>query len=712
MHHRIFSTILACLVCAQMSAAVVERAEVKPYNGRTALFINGEPVVPMIYALTDRPSGKWSFETAPGFNIGQFAKAGVKLFQMDIWFYEMLDEDGNLDITLARKQVAGVLDKCPEATVMFRLHVNPPQSWLQAHPEEWTRYADAEVLEEPYRPSHQVYEWAELTNVPRASFASKVWLSWAEKVLKEFCVKMAASPEGQHIMGIQIANGLNGENHQWAFVKHDPDVSAPMEAFFRDWLKEKYGSEKALKKAWNDPSATFSNATLPGMERYETSDGIFRNPQKEMRIADYYESMHKSVTASILALARVVRESWPRPVAVGAFYGYYLSMFGRQAAGGHLCEQDILTSPDIDFLCAPQAYNKNSRIPGGPALSRGMIESMQRHGKLWLDEMDQPTHHGYVYLGGLQKYPLEESVQIMRKFVLEPFVRGAGMWFYDFGPVMSSGWWDDPAYQKEVTDIRKIEEKYFHQEQDSPADVLLVFDTRVFFHTAIREEDDPITDIAAVNIVPIEIFKSGAAVATCYLSDLQLMPLEKYKAVVFMNCFLMTEQERKWIRENVARDGRTLVWLTAPGYNNGSKLDENNISKLTGINIRKVTPASEPVSSDKPLFYVSDKNCSVISEESGTVLAAVKSTGHGSDCFYAVAPKSSFVWTDILCKAGCHIYSDSGDALIAGSGLLLIHTKDGGDRKVTLLDGTSVNLKLNPLQTVLLDARSGEVLLK
>jgi len=724
------------------------KSEVRDYNGIPALYLNDRPVVPMIYALTDRPSGKWSFESAPSYNIGQFAKAGIKLFQLDIWFEEMLPEDGPLDITPARKQIAGVLAKCPDAAVMFRLQVKAPKWWLEQHPEEWVRYADTDVIPEPYKPSHQVPEWQELTPIARVSYASEAWQKKGEEILREFCEEMSATPEGKHLMGIQIANGINGEHHQWAFVKHDPDTSEPMLRFFRNYLKEKYGTEKALRKAWNDQKASFETVEIPGMERHHTSEGIFRDPEREMAVSDYYEALHKSVTRSILSFARVIKETWPNPIAVGSFYGYYLSMFGRQAAGGHLCEEDILNSSDIDFICAPQAYNKNSRLPGGPGLSRGLIESIRLHGKLWLSEMDQPTHYGYVILGGLQKYPLEESVQIMRKFVLEPFVRGAGMWFYDFGPVMSSGWWDHPVYMDEIAGIRALEERYFSRQGQSPADVLMVFDTKVFLHTATLESDDPITDIASVNVVPIEAFKSGASVATCYLSDLPRMDLSPYKAVVFVNCYLLSEQYRRWIRTNVAGGGRSLIWLTAPGYNDGHRLDVRQISETVNMHIGKVVSSTIPdmkfsaemgsavqegsqianlaktVFTDKkegaravnqPFFYVDDRDACPLAEmtdESGTVLVggAVKVGKNSTDYFFTLPLLSGGLWRNLFEKAGCHIYDRDGDAVFAGSGMIMIHTKDGGPRIITLRSGRTVSFEMSPMETLLIDAESGEVL--
>ncbi len=748
MNIRNFLLIVLSLCASATGAQTVDKAEVKMYKGRPALYLNDVPTLPQFYALTDRPTGNRSYEAQPSQHIRQFAQAGFKLYQLDLWFEEMLPENGVLDIAEARRQVQGVLQHCPDAAVMFRLHVNPPFWWLKQHPEECCRFADDTLQPEPYRPSHQNYLWQDLNTVPRCSYASVEWQQWMEGLLAEFCRQFAATPEGHHLMGIQIANGLNGENHNWAFVKHDPDVSEPMRQYFRLFLKEKYGSDKALRKAWNDTEASLDHLVLPGMERHETSAGIYRDPQREQAVSDYYECLHRSVTRSALAFAEVVKKEWPRPITVGCFYGYYLSLFGRQAAGGHLCEQDILTSPYIDFLCAPQAYNKNCRKPGGPALSRGLIESVNLHGKLWLDEMDQPTHLGYVYLGGLQTYPKEESIQMMRKFVLNPFLRGGGMWFYDFGPLMNTGWWDDPDYMSEIAGIHKVEERYFHKEQDSPADVLMVFDTKVFLHTASRDVDDPITDQTSVNVVPIEAFKSGASVATCYLSDLMQMPLASYKAVVFVNCFLLTPEQRQWIRKNVAKDGRSLIWLTAPGYNDGRTLDVRHVSETVGMqldtfydtripDIRFCTALGDSLQKGEKIaevgktifmnqgdsvkarpqvfFAIRDARTETLAifdtMSPARVAAACRVQEQSTDYFFSLPLMTSGLWQQLFRRAGCHIYDESGDAVIAGSGLLMIHTAEGGVRSIRLRNGRQVEVQLRPMQTLLLDADSGELIL-
>ena len=125
-------------------------AAVENRDGRPRLMINGTEQVPLIYGLTDSPGSRWTWEEMPARNISVFASNGVRLFLADIWFEQMIGEDDQLDITLARKQVAGVLEQCPEAAVMLRLHVNAPQWWLDRHPDALVGYADTEP--EPEHP--------------------------------------------------------------------------------------------------------------------------------------------------------------------------------------------------------------------------------------------------------------------------------------------------------------------------------------------------------------------------------------------------------------------------------------------------------------------------------------------------------------------------------------------------------------------------------
>lgn len=130
-------------------------SRVEMRDDRPTLLLNDSPVAPLIYALSDCPGARWSWEEVPTRNISEFGKRGVRLFQVDVWLNQMLDDSGELDVTLARRQIAGVTAAAPEAAVMLRLHLNPSKEWIQQNPEEWVGYADTEPVDPPIHGLHR-----------------------------------------------------------------------------------------------------------------------------------------------------------------------------------------------------------------------------------------------------------------------------------------------------------------------------------------------------------------------------------------------------------------------------------------------------------------------------------------------------------------------------------------------------------------------------
>ena len=90
-----------------VSACVEQR------HGRPTLLLNHEPVAPLLYALSDCPGARWTWEEVPSRNIAEFAQRGVRLFQADVWFEQMLTAADTIDVSLAQRQIAGVLAAAP-----------------------------------------------------------------------------------------------------------------------------------------------------------------------------------------------------------------------------------------------------------------------------------------------------------------------------------------------------------------------------------------------------------------------------------------------------------------------------------------------------------------------------------------------------------------------------------------------------------------------
>ncbi len=611
-------------------------ARVGPWNNKPTLFVNGKPAYACFYALTDCPGGRWTWEEGPQRNLRAFAAAGFRLFQIDLFLELVWPKEGPLDLATVRRHLRGVLDACPEAAIVIRWHLNAPGWWAEKHPEEWVRFVNGD-LENIERTTPVRILMDDLRRTPRVSMASEKWKAMATEKTVELLRGLAKTPEGAALAGIHVACGVYGEWHQWGFMRNEPDASAPMQKLF------------------GGPVPTVA-------ERAAVDDGFFRDPVKRKRVIEYYRCQQELVADLIIYFCGVVKKNWPRPILAGGFYGYFFSMFARQATGGHLSLQKVLAAKDLDYLSAPQAYGANYRDLGGSGITRALIESIRFHGKLFLDEMDQSP--SWKWLNNVDTaFTLADvpaDIAVIRRNVLESYTRGMGLWFYDFGPANNSGWWMDRRLMAEITQLKALLEKYHERPYEPAGDVLFVFDTEVYYYTGHSAETDPYTDPIAVNRTMGEAWRSGAGIETVHLADLPKMNLARFAVIVFANTWLLTAEQRRWIRNELLDKGRKVIFQGKPGYCDGERLSAAFTAELT--------PATKEI-------------------------------------------KGAGEWREALRAAGAHIYVDGDRPVHVGGGLLLIHDKDGGAARVHLRNGSTLEVTIPPKSSLIFDARTGARLL-
>jgi hypothetical protein len=238
--------------------------EVKLVNNRPTMYINDKPVVPLIYAVPDQPTGRWSWNELPQHNIKQFYyKAGIKIFQVDLFLDHIWLPDGTIKLDTALMQVRGITDVCPDASIFPRLQVNAPKWRQKAHSEEAIRYGNAEIIGD-YNVLYQPIMSNDYSNEARISLASLKYRKDASDAVQRFCRQFSESPKGTFLVGIQVACGVYREWHSFGFIENDPDLCQPMTTYFRNWLNKKYKTNDALKAAWQMREVTLNNAVVPG----------------------------------------------------------------------------------------------------------------------------------------------------------------------------------------------------------------------------------------------------------------------------------------------------------------------------------------------------------------------------------------------------------------------------------------------------------------
>lgn len=668
-------------------------AEVQTVNGRPVLLVDHQPRLPFFYALTHVTGGRWSWEELPAHNLRQMAGAGVRLFQVDLWLEDLWHENAaRLDLALARRQIGGVLEACPEAAVVVRLHVNAPRWWVRRYPEECVQFADGPLDDLPEGLPFN-HEDGDPDRSRRASLASVRWQREAAEKTAEFCRRLAPTREGRAVIGIHIAGGVYGEWHSWGFIKHEPDCSTPMQEAFRRWLRDQYADDAGLQQAWNEPGVTLATALVPDTALRRCcaeQDKVLRDPSRERPLLDFYRCQQAVVADDIELFCRTVKQNWPRPLIVGVFYNYLHFGLCRHAVGGHLEAQRLLDCPWIDYFAGPTSYFAESRKAGGSGLERGLVQSVRLHGKLWFDEID----NGYLQNKKEQDFVRSQALgdtlylPVLQRSLWQPLMQGAGLWLYDFGPRRNAGWWDSPMYRQEISRTLAFFSKNYGQvAQEQPlADVLVVWDADSYYqieNTWTRQCENG--QDAAVE----DLMRAGAIVDQVYFFDLPRLDLRPYRAVVFANAWALDTAQRRYVREIVQSPGRTVVWNYLAGYSDGSAYGQSLAESLTGFALIRQdnTPSPlkwrsgafevETVEKVMPFFSIADPDAEALARWSGPdslVVMAWKQTQAGAVVCSTVPIHGKAVWRSIFERAGCHIYSRADDYVFGEGPYLLFHS--------------------------------------
>lgn len=685
---------------------------VRQDHGSPALYVDGVKTLPILYGLSDIPGSRTNTAQAQK-NIRQFAEQGIHLVTADTELRLGWHKVSPFEWEPLQEEIAGAMQADPQTRVLLRLHVNPPYWWMRDNPDEMVIYKDQPGLDDGE--TQRLIRDDHLHRM-RVSLASEKWLHDAGECLKQFCRQVWNTAEGEAVLGIQVACGVNGEWHQWGC-----DCSKPMKTRFHRLLREKYGTDEALQAAWGDPTVTLDDAPFNPDTEQPGDDGIFRDPVRSRRIMDAQECVQISVTDAILYFCKIVKENWGRPVLAGTFYGYYLGTGGDgMPIGGHLFPDKLYEAREyVDFLCGPFPYMENRR-PDGVPMSRALIESNRLRGMLWLTEMDQHPAGTADYIGG-DPNRMDETIAQLRRNTLLPLLAGEGLWFYDHrliprfvGPdshnpyagsiYRKTGWWDNPTLLKEIHSLYELAQRHLLGAYRPAADVLVVYNPQVHYAFS-RFIDDDYHQHEAFS-------RSGAAYDCIYLNELEIAQMERYRCVIFPNAYRLTPEQRDMIRRRT--QGKQVVWLYAAGFSDDKTLSEDNIRDLTGISVRRtenayayrtLAPLPEAEVTYRrtdftPLFAVDDPEAQPLARYADGSCAAARK---GDTWYFALPRLNADILRYILREAGAHIYCDAGDPIIAGAGVVAINSFAGGHREVILRDGRRVELDLPPLTTHIIE---------
>lgn len=379
-------------------------------------------------------------------------------------------------------------------------------------------------------------------------------------------------------------------------------------------------------------------------------DGLLFDPAVSSGVIEYRRFCSELVGNTICEFAAEARKLIRPEAEIGVFYGYIVTRLGA-AESGHLAYEQVLKSPDIDFMISPGSYGDRAMGGGGGWL--GCSGSEKLAGKIHMHECDQRTHtHNrdltpYVSLHVPHWENTEEDVAgIKREFTLA-LLKRSSLWWFD----MWGGFYQEPVLFENFRLMKEIYDSHIRLPSRNVEEVAMIVDpdALAYFDQRSPRQRDFQPDIRK------KLNRLGAPFETWCLRDVPSIPnLHEIKFFIFATPWEITPEKAELLNRYVLNHDRMVLWFYAPGISDGESFDESRIRRWTG---------ADP--------HVSG-------------LSVQRMNGWTSAFLRNPAELTPATLKSLAKSAGVHLYSDAEIPVYADDRFLALHSKEGGTMTIRL----------------------------
>ena len=605
-------------------------------------------------------------------NISEFYGAGVRLFSVLIGgltcalgvpyspFGDTWVGDGRYDFAPLDAQMDLFIQNAPDAYFAPMLQLDTRDWYLQAHPEAVNSF----------------------THLSWAAF-DEAWKAAAADYLKA-AIRHCEEKYGDRIYGYFILGGMTTE---W-LAHPDKEASHP--------LKEK-GYRAYCKN---------ENAKLPTAGELARTDGAFLDKDEE-NVYTARRFHAETVADLLLHFAGEAQSVLQHKKLLGCYFGYLLHLGGEYLYNsGHLGYERVFLSPDIDMISSPSCYRyRKLEDPSAFMLTQKTLDT---HNKLYFLEFDHITHvapeeivdgrdddadnRRLVKIPGADSKCKDEveSLNLMLRDYILCRANGTALWWFD----MFDGWFRSDKMMQTIAQMVNCTKQLSALSGERRRDIAVFAEGEAMY----RARKTSRLATRTLSDVKRSLSECGCAYDLYSLCDLSLPQIKDYRLILFLNQYEVSERT-KALAQALQESGKSVVWLYAPDYANGSACDVARIASCTGITVvQSDTPHGGIVYENTttsydfvpPYFSVADESATPLAYfEDGTVAVAAKQMGSGKSVYVSTPNLPSALLRELAKQAGAFVHShDPHVYTYPTASFLGVYNATETDATVTLpLDG-------------------------
>ncbi len=675
------------------------KAEFKEVNGTQALYINGELTPIMSYAA---PSYDYDEVNAPKY----MHDAGICVTRL--WscpgcggpsMQAVWTGDNEYNWDALDSYIYEHLSTHEDTYLMLTLNFDAPKWWQTQYPEELVVNNEGDT--------------------PGASFFSEKLFRDTIEMNKQMIAHMKEQPYWNRIIGAVLAAGNNAEWFWYGTGQVTMDYSKNAEDAFKAWVKEKYQTDAALQKAWNDPKITLDKVKVPTLEETQgkTFDTLV-DPEVQMKVLDYRACMDEKEVELFSRVAKEFTDEVDDNWIFGGYFGYLYSrlLYWDAPLKMHTNIDDILHDENIDFFGAPSNYSE--RYDGENGGFEQMADGVMAHGKVVMME-DDLRLCSFINMGKNfytrdsmgPTYNVSDSLSTLIRSFSNQITSGLGNWYYNL-----EGSFFGREQFGDVMEIMSNEHMVnYAREKDYKTDVAYIIDEDLYSQMAAEFYPNHEVMLEMLYEQRWELSRLGCRMQYYSMTDLEEGLVPDYKVYLMLTSADMDQSERDAVDKHLKNKDKVVLWQYIAGISDGKKVSAKNMSEVIGMDVKVVAETSElgaTINNKKhwlteglegtfigaarsynkvnPYAIITDSKATVLAEmNDGTGAAlAVKENKDWTSVFSAVPCYTTEMLRNILKKCGIHTYSQNlNDVIFANSNYVAVNSAYGGE-KVLELDGT------------------------